>query len=133
MDYDSDSIDGVPWRDAPGVRGLSTILSTCISTLFLCVWSALHVDIPHRKSSFRKRLDKFGWIIIGLLAPEFLLWTAFHQFWAARQLYTYAQRTLEAPEPVPSRFVRFCRKVTQGIVSRRLVSFELLRRFTAFF
>ncbi|EKM55007.1 uncharacterized protein PHACADRAFT_119896 [Phanerochaete carnosa HHB-10118-sp] len=73
--------DTGPWRPDPTFRGTWGIISTCLSTLVICVWSAIHVDIPprHQKRSF---VVKVRWLIIGLFAPDVLLYTALCQaFW----------------------------------------------------
>ena len=34
------------WRPEPDVRGTFSILSSCLITLGLCAWSALHLNVP---------------------------------------------------------------------------------------
>lgn len=61
------------WKPAPTERGTFGILSTCILTLFLCVYTCLHPNVPaHRVTKWYQRpwaLKVFG-ILVGLLAPE---------------------------------------------------------------
>jgi hypothetical protein len=54
----------------PAQRGTFSILSTCLITLGLCVWAAMHFNIPEHKSKGRQFRRKVGWLIMGLLAPE---------------------------------------------------------------
>ena len=70
------------WRAPPDYRGSFTILSTCLITLTLCIWTSLHLNIPeHYRGPIRSKWDprswitkqflrKVFWLMIGLLAPE---------------------------------------------------------------
>ncbi|KAI0707859.1 hypothetical protein C8Q76DRAFT_800174 [Earliella scabrosa] len=100
----------VSWQAEPHFRGTYSILTSCLSTLFVSTWSALHLDIPESgkrgQSAFGRFLDKLGWLVLGLLAPEYLLLVAFNQFIAARELTEFAQWRLETPTEDPSLLVR---------------------------
>ncbi|RTE70303.1 hypothetical protein BHE90_015302 [Fusarium euwallaceae] len=95
------------WEPEPTQRGTFSILSTCLITLSLCVWTAVHLNIPSReeRSQDEPRDDssekwwswkslrwtaqtfrKAGWMILGILAPELVLFTALQQFWDASDL-----------------------------------------------
>src|SRR5882757_5699453 len=68
------------WEDGPNVRGTLEIINLCLSTLFICIWSTLHFDIPNKRlSAFRDFLPRMGWMLIALLFPEFLLLVAVAQ------------------------------------------------------
>ncbi|EKM48595.1 uncharacterized protein PHACADRAFT_202622 [Phanerochaete carnosa HHB-10118-sp] len=73
------------WRSGPNSRGTWEIISTCLSTLIICAWSAVHVDVPPH---YRKRslINKVRWLLIGLLAPDWLLFAAFNQLCCAQEL-----------------------------------------------
>lgn len=70
------------WHRPPDSRGSFNILSSCVVTLGLCIWSAVHLNIPKHDPSPKRRkwnpkgwikakhLHKAVWLIIGLLAPE---------------------------------------------------------------
>ena len=70
------------WHQEPTVRGSFDILSTCILTLLLCVWTSVHLNIPAHEVKPRFKAwnpvtwvppqtwRKVGWLILGLLAPE---------------------------------------------------------------
>ncbi|EKM55018.1 uncharacterized protein PHACADRAFT_208547 [Phanerochaete carnosa HHB-10118-sp] len=77
------------WYPSPASRGTWQIISTCISTLVICVWSAIHIYIPpnRRKPSV---LEKARWLIVGLLAPDWLLFTAFSQLCQTWELSEHA-------------------------------------------
>jgi hypothetical protein len=68
------------WVEEPKQRGTFGILSLCFSTLVICVWSTLHFNIPPRRHSATHRfLLQVFWMLIALLAPEFLLYIAITQ------------------------------------------------------
>jgi hypothetical protein len=62
--------DTVGWKSEPNERGTFTILWTCILTLFLCVWSALHLNIPVKTTFKYRMLRRTQWLFLALLAPE---------------------------------------------------------------
>jgi len=69
------------WRGEPRQRGTFGIISICISTLITCVWRTVHFNVP------TKRLPRCGrfltqvlWMVIALLAPEYLLYLAINQW-----------------------------------------------------
>lgn len=39
------------WVDPPTGRGTWSILGSCLSTLFLCVWKSLHLNVPAMNES----------------------------------------------------------------------------------
>ena len=117
----------VSWHEEPKFRGTFSILTSCLSTLFISTWSALHLDIPDsEQSGFMRFLDKIGWLFIGLLAPEYLLLLAFNQYLAARALTKFAQKKLESrPSGSAPWFVRcrsFLYSLFRGHSIRRKVS-----------
>lgn len=75
------------WRPGTHQRGTFNILSTCVITLGLCLWTAIHMNVPPLKSGFLSRLlRKSGWVLFGFLAPELVAFAAFQQFREARKL-----------------------------------------------
>lgn len=61
----------VRWQPNPNQRGTFDILTTCIVTISLCVWTALHLNVPAvGESSTKQMFRKIGWLCVGLLAPE---------------------------------------------------------------
>ena len=70
--------DLVHWEPSPNTRGTFDILSTCIITLLLCVWTAVHLNVPPPGSVWQPRLRKGGWLILALLAPEMVAYTAWY-------------------------------------------------------
>ena len=65
------------WVPEPKQRGTFGIISFCLSTLIICIWSTLHFNIPIRRyTATRRFLIQVSWMFIALLAPEFLLFLA---------------------------------------------------------
>ncbi|KAH6619005.1 hypothetical protein C7974DRAFT_342103 [Boeremia exigua] len=77
------------WKPAPSERGTFGILSTCILTLLLCVYTSLHLNIPvHKVTHWSQKpwvLKTFG-VLVGLCAPELVAFLAFRQWNQARNL-----------------------------------------------
>jgi len=85
------------WVEEPSFRGSSGILTFCVSTLIICVWSALHFDIPQRRHTNTERFA-FGilWMIVGVLCPGGLLTSAIFQRIDASILEGYASLSLQS-------------------------------------
>ena len=80
------------WQHEPNTRGTWTIISTCLMTLSLCLWTALHLNVPELNGKRSQRCRKLGWLLIGLLAPEMVVCTAVIQRSSAKRL----TRTMQA-------------------------------------
>lgn len=82
--------DGAPltgWYEPPNERGTWDIIVSCVLTLTICVWSALHLNVPTEESKLAERnYRRVRWIVLGLFAPELVVSTAFGQFLTARWL-----------------------------------------------
>ena len=89
----------VNWEPDASTRGTSDILSACLITLGLCLWSALHLSIPRHGKSSQQKWYKCGWLALGLFAPEMVAYTAWAQRRAARKLHNTMKQLLgEAPK-----------------------------------
>ena len=77
----------VGYVDDPAGRGTSSLVLSCLLTLVLCVWSALHLNVPPAN---RSRSDTFWtsviWITAGIYAPELVVFTAWRQWNSAKIL-----------------------------------------------
>ncbi|MCJ1268560.1 hypothetical protein MMC22_008448 [Lobaria immixta] len=71
------------WQDGPNTRGTWNIISSCVITLCLCLWTALHLNIPEHHGTISQGWRKVWWLFIGLLAPEMVVFTALEQRRAA--------------------------------------------------
>ncbi|KAM7203206.1 hypothetical protein V8F20_004148 [Naviculisporaceae sp. PSN 640] len=75
------------WQEEPNGRGTFSLIVSCLLTLTLCVWSALHLNVPAQHTGLRGRiLEKTKWVLYGIFAPELVVATAAAQFIAARWL-----------------------------------------------
>ena len=55
--------------------------------MLICVWNALHLDVPTNRLSFWRNIGRnIYWIMLGLLCPEVILYNAFCQLWWAYRL-----------------------------------------------
>jgi hypothetical protein len=74
------------WHPEPQFRGTFHILSSCLITMSLCIWTLLHLNLPRHKQERLQNFRKLGWMILGLLAPELVVWNAWEQKRTVRQL-----------------------------------------------
>ena len=66
--------DTITWEPEPATRGTFNILSSCIITLLLCVWSSVHLNLPPNDKGFKQKfLRRLAWIAGALIAPDFLI------------------------------------------------------------
>lgn len=72
----------------PDGRGTVSLIFSCVITLALCVWTAIHLNVPPKKSrtKWRRFLLKLRWAALALFAPEVVVWRAYVQWTAAREL-----------------------------------------------
>jgi hypothetical protein len=68
-------------------RDTTSLVISCLVTLAICVYSAIHLNIPSRKEPYYWTLwREFRWCLVGLFAPELALYTAWRQRASAKQL-----------------------------------------------
>ena len=69
-------------NDVHDCRTVSTIVYSCVSTVFLCTWAALHPNVPHDswEPGWKRILKRIGWMAAALLAPEAVLVKAANQW-----------------------------------------------------
>jgi len=69
------------WMGEPKQRGTFGIVAICISTLVICVWSTIHFNVPTTRLTLtRGFFTQVLWMVIALLAPEYLLYLAINQW-----------------------------------------------------
>ncbi len=86
-------ITTVGWVSDPKGRGTFSLLTSCLATMLLCVWSALHLNIPeagHNPAKFLLRNIK--WMLVGLFGPELVVFSAWRQFNSAKTLQDIVQQ-----------------------------------------
>ncbi|KAF1955233.1 hypothetical protein CC80DRAFT_90362 [Byssothecium circinans] len=95
----------IAWYEPPNERGTWDIIVSCVLTLTVCVWSALHLNVPTEGSTLAERNKRRGrWILLGIFAPELVVSTAFAQFltasWLKREIKKDVEfRKKEGPDP----------------------------------
>ncbi|KAM0325633.1 hypothetical protein ACHAPQ_007944 [Fusarium lateritium] len=72
------------WVGTADIRSTIDILQSCLLTLFACIYTALHLDVPNKTAWHRVLLSKLRWVMITLFAPEVSVYMAtdqLHQAW----------------------------------------------------
>lgn len=87
----------VGYVDDPNRRGTSSLVISCLLTLVLCVWSALHLNVPRRADTrLHCLVVNIRWIITGIYAPELVVFTAWRQ-WSSAKILGNLVRNLDNP------------------------------------
>jgi hypothetical protein len=90
------------WVSPADTRGTASILYTCVLTIVLCVCTAVHIDIPALgESVIRHWLRKAKWTVLGIVAPELVLLTAWSQFYNAWDLVKQINHAVKRPSTDP--------------------------------
>lgn len=90
------------WADNPATRGTLDILWLCVSTLGLCVWNAVHPDVPYPGTPKWRIIGKrIWWLFVGLFMPEMLVLAALGQFRQAYRLLVRVSRETRVPTEFP--------------------------------
>ncbi|KAL9609377.1 MAG: hypothetical protein Q9167_005846 [Letrouitia subvulpina] len=75
------------WVSDPNGRGTFTILFSCVLTLSLCVYTAIHLNVRrYRQNEPQSWLETTKWVIFGVLAPELVVYIAWRQYISATAL-----------------------------------------------
>ena len=74
------------WTQEPSGRGTWSILWGCLATIFICTWSALHLNVPKRHGRWYLFFRKLRWMLIATTAPEYVVFNAASDFFDARAL-----------------------------------------------
>ncbi|KAF8538104.1 hypothetical protein BDD12DRAFT_929078, partial [Trichophaea hybrida] len=80
-----------PWVSAPATRGTFKILYSCTFTLALCVYSAIHLNLPSEENKFTYYRRKSKWVVVAIFAPEIVLYTAWEQWLTVKQITELGQ------------------------------------------
>ncbi|KAI9725361.1 MAG: hypothetical protein M1828_003211 [Chrysothrix sp. TS-e1954] len=74
------------WVGQPDTRGTIDILWACGSTIFICVWVMLHLNVPAEKDTqVTLWLRRLRWFVLALLAPELVMLFAGGQWASAKR------------------------------------------------
>lgn len=89
------------WMPEPNSRGTWGLVQTCLLTLGLCVYSAIHLNVFHRECRWWTRaLIRLKWLVVALLAPEFIVYNAWSQRRQAVRIARMLRRRCGQEEPV---------------------------------
>ncbi|KZV83031.1 hypothetical protein EXIGLDRAFT_843264 [Exidia glandulosa HHB12029] len=100
------------------MRTVYSIISLCVSTLVVCAWSAVHMDIPRDKTFRNTHGARAAWLVTALIFPEYLAAVAITQRVAAGKLVVLARECLPASTPEPPPLWRRIFDNVSGIVER---------------
>jgi hypothetical protein len=65
------NITSAGWVPEPSSRGTWGIYTSCLTTMALCAWQAVHLNIPPPgEPAYKQTLRKLGWMILAVIAPE---------------------------------------------------------------
>lgn len=71
--------ESVGWVYAPNYRSTSDIIFSCLLTMGLCVWSALHLNIRAQdETKLRTWIRNIGWVGLGVFGPELVMYEVLH-------------------------------------------------------
>lgn len=88
------------WVDDPDGRGTFTIVSSCVLTLSLCVYTAIHLNVrPHGTTELQSWVETTKWVIFAILAPELVVFVAWRQYVSATALNRIVKELQESKQP----------------------------------
>ncbi|KAF2017852.1 hypothetical protein BU24DRAFT_420914 [Aaosphaeria arxii CBS 175.79] len=95
----------VGWHSGPRQRGTIQLLWSCLATIIATTWTILHLNVPQQGlSAWSRGIQKFKWMIITILFPEFIfaksvcdLQVAIDDHFALKQLLDQDQLDYEFP------------------------------------
>lgn len=112
------------WVSTNCGRGTSDILWSCLSTIFLCVWTVVHMPVPRyrAKESFSVRNKLIGSRLvpafISIIAPELILITAITEAMNAQDYKNMIEETAKRSSSLAHAFLikmgGFCVKTPEG-------------------
>jgi hypothetical protein len=95
------------WQSQSNIRGTWDILVNCVVTMSLCIWTALHLNLPASKEFLENKpwwtrlwynyaVRQVRWIFVGLLAPELVVYLAWTQSSIVKSIDDQVRRAQEA-------------------------------------
>jgi hypothetical protein len=89
----------VGWVSDPGGRGTFGLILSCLLTLGICVWSAMHLNIPPQDEPVvRTWIRHTKWGLVGVVAPELVVFAAWRQYNSARELHAQVTKIIEGQD-----------------------------------
>ncbi|KAF7954809.1 uncharacterized protein EAE97_000068 [Botrytis byssoidea] len=92
------------WVSDPNGRVTFSLVVSCLLTLSLCVWSAMHLNIPRPYHlTIQEFIRGIKWGVVGIFTPELVVFAAWRQYNSATALKALVQdRIAEAVTPFPT-------------------------------
>ncbi len=95
------------WKSGPKGRGTYSLIISCLTTLSLCVWTAVHLNVRPKESDIRNIWRRMLWMFVAVFIPELVLYCAYDQWSAARKLKNeinkLAETAIAGDSPLPVR------------------------------
>jgi hypothetical protein len=86
----------VAWVTEPKGRGTVGLLWSCLATVLLCTWSAIHPNLPGMRESKRHRFGRrLYYVFLCLVAPELFAYVALEELWEVKDIKLKVSRTLQ--------------------------------------
>ncbi|KAJ7183863.1 hypothetical protein C8R46DRAFT_1027508 [Mycena filopes] len=115
-------------KDEPNTRGTYSLVSSCIFTLGLCVWTAIHLNVPEQAPGARQFFRKLTWLAVGLLAPEVVTFTAWYQYVRASRLIESLARSKKATKSRWLGYRRQLSRILRGHKPQREEDYDMVER-----
>ena len=94
------------WLGEPRQRGTFGIVTLCITTLTICVWSTIHYNVPTKRLPLTRRIfTQVRWMLGALFVPEYLFYIAINELVNASIL---VKKTLEFHPQLAKRGMLTC-------------------------
>ncbi|KAI6879597.1 hypothetical protein KC360_g7835 [Hortaea werneckii] len=91
------------WVSNPTHRSTWQIYQSCVITIGLCVWQAVHMNIPPpSERPYKQPFRRVGFVILALIAPEVVALNAWAQLREAKRLCDMVNHALAPKEDRPS-------------------------------
>lgn len=73
---DGGVVQTVGWQSDANGRGTFTLISGNVFTLTICVYSAMHLNVPpHGESITNFWFRNIRWVLLGIFRPELVLYS----------------------------------------------------------
>lgn len=119
------------WVSEPDGRGTWKVLSSCVLTLFFCVFTAIHLNVgPAGETTIGWWIHKCKWVGIAILSPELVLYSAGKQWFSAGRLCKKLNTLAETYDPDPAT-VPFEPFYSGAVEPRRAVSTVAAAKITS--
>jgi hypothetical protein len=74
------------WVSGPKNRGTLDLIVGCLTALFLCVWTALHLNVHPHPGVRRYCWRNVRWMVMAIFLPEVVLGAAWGQYREMREV-----------------------------------------------